>query len=179
MSFYPSTLSINSHPPWKVYNAENWESLICFLLVYQDKTLGKLRSNSINSDIQRLEVKLHLVREALGRLKFQKDKYFSPFTGSKNPEAGSIAVGGGQNTLQDLFAFRFVQVPCRKSKHEWVGVEASQSRPPTHIFIRRNHHLAVFVSTAYPPGSHAPNILSCVLGVDSHPLNCQTLNSIP
>lgn len=57
--------------------------------------MGKLRSNSINSDIQRLEVKLHLVREALGRLKFQKDKYFSPFTGSKNSEAGSIAVEGG------------------------------------------------------------------------------------
>lgn len=61
---------------------------------------------------------------------------------------------------------------------EWVDVEASQSRPPTHIFIRRNHHLAVFVSAAYPPGSHALNILSCVLGADSHPLNCQTPNSL-
>jgi hypothetical protein len=26
---------------------------------------------------------------------------------------------------------------------------------PSHMFIRRNHHLAVFVSAAYPPGSHA------------------------
>lgn len=67
--------------------------------MYQDKTLGKLRSNSINSDIQRLEVKLHLVREAHGRLKFQKDKYFSPFTGSKNLEAGSVAVGPGEGRI--------------------------------------------------------------------------------
>lgn len=39
-------------------------------------------------------MKLHLDREAHGRLGFQEDKYFSSFTGSKNPTVRSIAVGG-------------------------------------------------------------------------------------
>lgn len=107
-------LSISSHQSLKVYNAENRRSLICQLPVYQHKTLGKLRSNSINSDIQRSEVKLHLVREAHGRLEFQKDKYFSPFTGSKNPEAGSIAVGGGEGRAEFFAEFVCLQI-CSSS----------------------------------------------------------------
>jgi hypothetical protein len=175
-------LIINSHQPLKVYHdTEIWEYLVCLLPVCQKKTLGRLRSNSINSDIQRLEVKLHPVRDAHERLRFQKDKYFWPFTGSKNPTARPIAVvGGGGESFAGLVCLQICWSSIQKVETQsgWIW-RLPKVDLPTHTFIRRNHHLAVFVSAAYPPGSHALNILSCVLGADSHPLNCQTLNSLP
>lgn len=80
---------------------------------------------------------------------------FLSISGVKEPcsqahERGKIESSAGFVCLQICLSF------IQKLKHrEWVGWRVPKVDLPTHLFIRRNHHLAVFVSAAYPPLSHA------------------------